>query len=56
VGGIFVSHASADDAFVAELRARLEERGHAVWVDSRRLRGGDRPAPAPGLDDAADAG
>jgi len=41
VGGIFVSHASADDEFVAELRQRLEERGLAVWVDSRQLRGGD---------------
>jgi hypothetical protein len=40
VGGIFVSHASADDDFVAELRRRLEERGLAVWVDSRQLRGG----------------
>ena len=31
--------------FVADLRARLEERGHAVWVDSRQLRGGAELAP-----------
>jgi hypothetical protein len=45
VGGIFISHASADDDFVAELRQRLEERRLAVWVDSRQLRGGARLAP-----------
>jgi len=40
VGAIFISHASADDGFVADLRKRLEELGHEVWVDSRRLHGG----------------
>lgn len=40
MGGIFVSHASADDGLVADLRMRLEDHGHVVWVDSRRLRGG----------------
>ena len=39
---IFISHASADDGFVADLRRGLEGQGLAVWVDSRRLRGGDR--------------
>jgi tetratricopeptide (TPR) repeat protein len=42
---IFISHASADDAFVAELRAALERQGLLVWVDSRELRGGDQLAP-----------
>ena len=50
MGGIFISHASADDDFVAELRQRVEERGLAVWVDSRQLRGGDGLAPEIGLD------
>ncbi|MCL4862721.1 MAG: CHAT domain-containing protein, partial [Caldilineaceae bacterium] len=38
---IFISHATADDAFVRDLRLALEGLGHAVWVDSRNLRGGD---------------
>lgn len=42
---VFVSHASADDAFVAELRRRLEALGIPVWVDSRNLRGGSKLAP-----------
>jgi hypothetical protein len=45
VSGIFVSHSSADDRFVAELRTRLEEHGHELWVDSRRLSGGDLLGP-----------
>ena len=45
MGGIFVSHASADDEFVADLRQRLDTLGLAVWVDSRQLRGGDKLAP-----------
>lgn len=45
MGRIFVSHASADDAFVAELGRRLEERGHPTWVDARRLHSGDRLGP-----------
>jgi hypothetical protein len=43
---VFISHASADDGFVAELRQRLERLGVPVWVDSRSLRGGDQLAPA----------
>jgi hypothetical protein len=39
---IFISHATKDDAFVAELRQALELRGLTVWVDSRNLRGGDQ--------------
>lgn len=45
MSGVFVSHASADDDFVAELRRRLTAQGVEVWVDSRRLRGGDALAP-----------
>ncbi len=37
---IFISHASADDPFVAELRRALESHDVPVWVDSRNLRGG----------------
>ncbi|MCB0256855.1 MAG: CHAT domain-containing protein, partial [Anaerolineae bacterium] len=40
-GPIFISHATADDAFVSDLRQALESLNHAVWVDSRNLRGGD---------------
>lgn len=44
-GHIFISHASADDDFVKKLRIALEESGIPVWVDSRKLRGGDKLAP-----------
>ncbi|MBM4045366.1 MAG: toll/interleukin-1 receptor domain-containing protein, partial [Planctomycetes bacterium] len=43
-GHIFISHASADDAFVKELRQALEASDHLVWVDSRNLRGGSKLA------------
>jgi hypothetical protein len=39
-GMIFVSHASADDDFVKQLRETLESHHLSVWVDSRNLRGG----------------
>ena len=39
---IFISHTSADDDFVRELRVKLERSGVAVWVDSRNLRGGNK--------------
>src|SRR6185436_10615718 len=42
---IFISHATADDAFVAELRERLESLHLQVWADSRNLRGGSKLAP-----------
>lgn len=42
---IFISHASADDAFVKQLREQLEAQGLKVWVDSRNLRGGDQLRP-----------
>jgi len=42
---IFISHASADDNFVAELREALEAYQIPVWVDSRNLRGGSKLAP-----------
>ena len=45
---VFVSHASADDVFVAELRRRLAAQGVPVWVDSRSLRGGDGLGPVIG--------
>jgi len=38
---LFLSHSSADDGFVRELRAALSDLGHEVWIDSRQLRGGD---------------
>ena len=39
--GIFISHTTADDAIVAEIRKGLEGQGVPVWVDSRGLSGGD---------------
>ncbi|TMQ07601.1 MAG: TIR domain-containing protein [Deltaproteobacteria bacterium] len=39
--GIFVSHATADDAVVRALQRSLGELGQDVWIDSRQLRGGD---------------
>src|SRR5437016_11710631 len=42
---IFISHASADDAFVKELRRALEAHGLTTWVDSRELIGGNKLAP-----------
>ncbi|HEY2737050.1 MAG TPA: CHAT domain-containing protein, partial [Thermoanaerobaculia bacterium] len=42
---IFISHASADDSFVAALRRELEARQIPLWVDSRVLRAGDKLAP-----------
>jgi tetratricopeptide (TPR) repeat protein len=45
VSVIFISHASADDGFVADLRQRLEALQIRVWVDSRQLRGGSKLAP-----------
>ncbi|HEX7774683.1 MAG TPA: TIR domain-containing protein, partial [Pyrinomonadaceae bacterium] len=41
-GHIFISHASSDDDFVKQLRTALEDSGLSVWVDSRKLRGGDK--------------
>lgn len=41
---IFISHATADGAFVRQLRDALEGRGLPVWVDSQKLRGGDKLA------------
>ncbi len=42
---IFISHASADDDFVKELRLALEGQGLTVWVDSRNLLPGQRLEP-----------
>lgn len=39
--GIFLSHTTADDAIVEEIRGSLEGQGLSVWVDSRELSGGD---------------
>ena len=38
---LFISHSSADDAFVRDLRAALADHGEDGWIDSRELRGGD---------------
>lgn len=42
---IFISHATADDAFVKALRIKLELHGLTVWADSRNLRGGNKLWP-----------
>src|ERR1043165_3313949 len=42
---VFISHSSKDDDFVRELREALEDQGVTVWVDSRKLRGGEKLAP-----------
>jgi len=42
---IFISHSSQDDAFVVELRQKLEAHDLTVWADSRNLRGGDKVMP-----------
>ncbi|QTR50023.1 toll/interleukin-1 receptor domain-containing protein [Candidatus Thiothrix anitrata] len=42
---IFISHATADDAFVKQLREKLELHHLNVWADSRNLRGGDKLWP-----------
>jgi len=39
---IFISHATANCAFVADLRRALGDVELPVWVDSRNLRGGAR--------------
>jgi tetratricopeptide (TPR) repeat protein len=38
---IFISHTTADDQFVTQLRKALENQGLNVWIDSQNLRGGD---------------
>ena len=42
---IFISHSTADDPFVAELRTALELRGFSIWADSRNLAAGDPITP-----------
>lgn len=51
---LFISHSSADDAFVRELQQALRNHGQEVWVDSRELRGGDllRPEIQQAIDEA----
>ncbi|MFM7521695.1 MAG: tetratricopeptide repeat protein [Planctomycetota bacterium] len=41
MGKLFISHSTADDAFVRDLRAALADHGQPGWIDSRELRGGD---------------
>ena len=41
---IFISHASADDAFVKELHTKLELHNLTVWADSRNLVAGNKLA------------
>jgi tetratricopeptide (TPR) repeat protein len=38
---LFLSHSSAEDGFVRELREALADLGQPVWIDSRQLKGGD---------------
>ena len=38
---LFISHSAQDDGFVRDLRQMLADHGHAGWIDSRELRGGD---------------
>jgi tetratricopeptide (TPR) repeat protein len=38
---LFISHSSADDALVRQLRLALATHGQPGWIDSRELRGGD---------------
>jgi tetratricopeptide (TPR) repeat protein len=38
---LFLSHSTADDGFVRELREALADFGLKVWIDSRQLKGGD---------------
>ena len=38
---LFISHSTADDSFVRELRIALYCYGQLGWIDSRELRGGD---------------
>jgi tetratricopeptide (TPR) repeat protein len=38
---IFISHTTADDTFVTDLRKALENQGLDVWIDSQDMRGGD---------------
>jgi tetratricopeptide (TPR) repeat protein len=38
---LFLSHSSADDGFVRELRQALADLGQEMWIDSRQLKGGD---------------
>jgi hypothetical protein len=33
---LFLSHSSADDGFVRELRQALADLGQPVWIDSRQ--------------------
>lgn len=42
---LFISHASADDAFVADLRKALADLKIPVWVDSRNLLPGGKLEP-----------
>jgi tetratricopeptide (TPR) repeat protein len=41
MAGLFLSHSSADDGFVRELRQALADLDQEVWIDSRQLKGGD---------------
>jgi hypothetical protein len=38
---LFLSHSSADDGVVVELREALADLGLEVWIDSRQFKGGD---------------
>jgi hypothetical protein len=42
---IFISHTTADDVFVKELREKLELLRRTVWANSRNLVAGNKLAP-----------
>ena len=52
---LFLSHSTADDALVRELRQALTELGEDLWIDARELRGGDllRPVIQEAIESAA---
>lgn len=41
LGGIFVSYASEDSAMAALIFSKLKEKGFNVWIDSKKLFGGN---------------
>lgn len=41
LGGVFISYASEDSAMAALVFSKLKEQGFNVWIDSKKLFGGD---------------
>ncbi len=42
MASLFISHATADDAFVRDLQRMLADHGVHAWIDSRELLPGSR--------------